>query len=39
MDGSPEIADRIAPLVPGGASVVRVPGAGHLPWWDDPLSS
>jgi pimeloyl-ACP methyl ester carboxylesterase len=36
--GSPEIADRIAPLVPAGAAVVRVPDAGHLPWLDDPLS-
>jgi len=36
--GSPEIADRIAPLVPAGATVVRVPDAGHLPWLDDPLS-
>ncbi len=37
--GSPDIADRIAPLVPAGASVVRVSDAGHLPWWDDPLKS
>jgi len=36
--GSPEIADRIVPLVPAGATVVRIPGAGHLPWWDEPLS-
>lgn len=36
--GSPEIADRIAPQVPSGASVVRISDAGHLPWWDDPLS-
>ena len=35
--GSPAIADRIAPLVPAGATVVRVPDAGHLPWWDEPL--
>jgi pimeloyl-ACP methyl ester carboxylesterase len=35
--GNPEIADRIAPLVPAGATVVRVPDAGHLPWWDEPL--
>lgn len=35
---SPEIADRIAPQVAGGANVVRVADAGHLPWWDEPLS-
>jgi pimeloyl-ACP methyl ester carboxylesterase len=36
--GSPEFADRIAPLLPAGATVVRIPDAGHLPWWDEPLS-
>ncbi len=35
--GSSEIADRIAPLVPAGATVVPIPDAGHLPWWDEPL--
>ena len=36
--GSPEIADRIAPLAQAGASVVRVADAGHLPWWEDGLT-
>ncbi len=36
--GSPEIADRIALLVPAGATVVRIPDAGNLPWCDEPLS-
>ena len=35
---NPEFADRIAPLVPAGATVVRISDAGHLPWWDEPLS-
>lgn len=34
---SPDFAERVAPLVPASATVVRVPDAGHLPWWDDPL--
>lgn len=36
--GSPDIADRIAPQVAGGATVVKIADAGHLPWWDEPLS-
>ena len=33
---SPENGERMAAQIAAGASLVRVPDAGHLPWLDDP---